>query len=73
MAPISLYIQRSKAHLGDFMNDYSREFEDACELALKALSTVRSLEEARQYIMYLLGLVKERKLEAIKRELGVLL
>ena len=55
------------------MNDYSRGFEDACELALKALSTAKSLEEARQYIMYLLGLVKERKLEAIKRELGVLL
>ena len=55
------------------MNDYSRGFEDACELALKALTTAKSLEEAKQYITYLLGLVKERKLESIKRELGRLL
>ena len=54
------------------MRDYSRGFEDACELILKALSAARSLKEARQYVMYLLSLVKERKLEAIKQELGVL-
>jgi len=59
--------------MGCFMNDYSRGFEDACELALKACETVKSLEELRSYLLYLLGLVKERKLEAIKRELGMLI
>ena len=52
------------------MDGYGRGFEDGLEAALKVIRESRRLEEAAGRIEYLLGLVKERKFEALQRELG---
>jgi len=52
------------------MDGYGRGFEDGLETALKVVRESRRLEEAAMRIEYLLGLVKERKFEALERELG---
>lgn len=53
------------------LKEYARGFEDAAELALKAVTEAESLVEARKKILYILGLVKEKKYRAIQDELGV--
>jgi len=52
------------------MDSYGRGFEDGLEAALKVIRESRELREAAMRIEYLLGLVKERKFEALERELG---
>ncbi|MEM2841632.1 MAG: hypothetical protein QXN62_08760 [Candidatus Bathyarchaeia archaeon] len=51
------------------MGEYERGFEDACELALKNLEEAKSLEEATRRVRRILGLVKERKYEALREML----
>jgi hypothetical protein len=51
------------------VREYERGFEDAVELALKSLEESASLEEAQGRIRRLLGLVKERKFEALREML----
>ncbi|MEM2127833.1 MAG: hypothetical protein QXH67_06395 [Candidatus Bathyarchaeia archaeon] len=51
------------------MGEYERGFEDAVELALKSIEEAGTLEEAERRIKRLLGLVKERKYEALKEML----
>jgi hypothetical protein len=51
------------------VREYERGFEDAVELALKSLEESASLEEARRRVRRLLGLVKERKFEALREML----
>ena len=52
------------------MEGYGRGFEDGLETALKVLKESEGLQEAAKKLEYLLGLVKERKFEALQRELG---
>jgi hypothetical protein len=51
------------------MREYGRGFEDAVELALRSLEDSGSLEEAQRRVRRLLGLVKERKFEALREML----
>jgi hypothetical protein len=51
------------------VREYERGFEDAVELALKSLEESASLEEAQRRVRRLLGLVKERKFEALREML----
>jgi len=53
------------------VREYTRGFEDAAELSLKAVNEAKSLAEARKKILYILGLVKEKKYQAIRDELSV--
>jgi len=50
----------------------ARECEDVLELALLKMKPCRSAEECREAVAEVLFLLKERKLERLKEELGVL-
>ncbi|MEM3390408.1 MAG: hypothetical protein QW491_13540 [Thermoproteota archaeon] len=49
-----------------------RECEDMLELLLLKMRGCRSAEECREVAQEVLALVKERKLERLKEELGVM-
>ncbi|MEM4204645.1 MAG: hypothetical protein QXS54_11300 [Candidatus Methanomethylicaceae archaeon] len=49
-----------------------RECEDVLELLLLKMRSCGSAEECREVAQEVLALVKERKLERLKEELGVL-
>ncbi len=49
-----------------------RECEDVLELALLKMRRCRSAEECRGAVADILALVKERKFERLKEELGVM-
>jgi len=49
-----------------------RECEDVLELVLLKMKGARTAEECRQAVEEVLALVKERKLERLREELGVL-
>ena len=50
---------------------YNRGFEDALELCLADLEKTKTLEEAREKVRCYLGLVKENKLERLRKMLWI--
>jgi len=52
--------------------EYIRGFEDALELALIKIKNLKTIEECKKEIKYLLSLVKEKKYEYLEYELKVL-
>jgi len=52
------------------MEGYGRGFEDGLESALMIVKKAGSVDEAVRRLEQLLGLIKERKFEALERELG---
>jgi len=51
---------------------YKRGFEDCVELCLSAISESGSLEEAKRRVEEILGLIKEDKIERLKRMLWMI-
>jgi len=54
------------------MADYARGFEDACELILASIEEKRDPDEIARKVRSYLGLIKERKFDRIRSELGAL-
>lgn len=53
--------------------DWVRGFEDAIELAIMELDSAEDKAAARERLTYVLGIIKERKIGAVKKHLAVLL
>jgi len=53
------------------MKEYSRGFEDACELAIREIQGSRDVNEANKRVLRLLGTIKESKHNELIRELGL--
>ncbi len=53
------------------MKEYSRGFEDACELVIKEIQNSSNVNEATRRALRLLGTVKEQKHNELIRELGL--
>jgi len=53
------------------MKEYSRGFEDACELAVCEIQGSKDVNEANKRVLRMLGMVKERKHNELIHELGI--
>lgn len=52
--------------------EYVRGFEEALELVLARMKGLKTVDECRGMVEYLLSLVKERKIREVEVELSVL-
>jgi len=52
-----------------FEDGYRRGFEDAVELCLASINETENLEDARERIQEYLSLIKEDKIERLKKSL----
>mgnify|MGYP000097142048 CR=1 FL=1 len=52
--------------------EFNHAFEDAIELCLDVTSKAKNIEDAKQRIQEILSLVKEDKLERLKRALWMI-
>ncbi|GEM_PF-3371606 len=51
---------------------YEKGFEDSLELSITEVKKSKTKKEAVERLQYMLGLIKERKLDKIKQMLGVI-
>jgi len=62
----------SNVDLRVMRQEYVRGFEEALELVLARMKGLKTVDECRGMVEYLLSLVKERKIREVEVELSVL-